>query len=133
MTKGSTSIAVLEGMNETLRPKAVPELVDARTDCLVALQEGETDAYLGHDTFLVGMVEQDPDLRIVDQGEEQHYGIAMSPRATAFVQYVNGFLEQERSSGRLQALYDLRLWPLAKLALQPRAVVPPADATRPLP
>jgi hypothetical protein len=79
------------------------------------------------------MVEQDPNVRIVDQSEEQHYGIAMNPRATAFVQYVNGFLEQERSSGRLQALYDLRLWPLARLAQQPRAVVPPADSTRPLP
>ena len=37
------------------------------------------DAYFGHDTFLVGMVAQDPGLRIVPQGDLQHYGIAVGP------------------------------------------------------
>ena len=103
MTKGSTSIATLAGIG--LQPPPKPRLVDARTDCLVALQEGEVDAYFGHDTFLVGMVHQDPGLRIVPQGEPQHYGIAVGPDDVTLVRYVNGVLDRLRDDGTLARLY----------------------------
>ncbi len=135
MTKGSTSIDVLEDVNATLPNKAIPVLVDTRTDCLVALQEGEADAYLGHDTFLVGMMDQDPNLRIVDQGEAQHYAIAINPGAVAFTQYVNGVLQQLRDNDWLLNAYDLRLGDLYRHAypgvLDPLPAVPAATTRVP--
>jgi polar amino acid transport system substrate-binding protein len=122
MTKGSTSIDTLAHIG--LQPPAKPWLVDARTDCLVALQEGEVDAYFGHDTFLVGMVDQDPGLRIVPQGEAQHYGIAMGKDDITFVRYVNGVLDQLRVDGTLATLYDKQLGRLYDDAGQPRPGVP---------
>ncbi len=57
--------------------------VDARTDCLLQVQEGTVGAYLGHDTFLTGMLEQNRALRVVDEGTLQHYGIAIAPGHTS--------------------------------------------------
>ena len=82
MTKGSTSIDMLERVMR-LQPPPVPRLVDARTDCLVALQEGEVDAYFGHDTFLVGMVDQDPGLRIVAAGRSAALRHRIGPGRTS--------------------------------------------------
>jgi polar amino acid transport system substrate-binding protein len=128
MTKGSTSIDTLARLG--LQPPPKPWLVDARTDCLVALQEGEVDAYFGHDTFLVGMVDQDPGLRMVPEGEGQHYGIAMSPHDVTFVRYVNGVLDQLREDGTLANLYDEWLGRLYRGAGQPLPGVPVPDTTR---
>jgi polar amino acid transport system substrate-binding protein len=128
MTKGSTSIDTLAQIG--LDPPPKPWLVDARTDCLVALQEGEVDAYFGHDTFLVGMVDQDPGLRIVPQGEMQHYGIAMSKDDLTFVRYVNGILDQLREDGTLATLYEQRLGDLYDRANRPRPEVPVPDTMR---
>jgi polar amino acid transport system substrate-binding protein len=128
MTKGSTSIGTLAGLE--LEPAPKPRLVDARTDCLVALQEGEVDAYFGHDTFLVGMVDQDPGLRIVPQGEEQHYGIAMGPENVTLVRYVNGVLDRLRDDGTLARLYDTWLGLLYSGASEPLPTVPVPDTTR---
>ena len=79
VTAGSSSIGIMQ--------KQLPE-VDLqtsaeRTDCLVALQEGEVDAYFGHDSFLYGMMSQDPTV-VVRSGilpatdTVAHYGIAIS-------------------------------------------------------
>ena len=122
MTKGSTSIDTLARMG--LQPPPVPRLVDARTDCLVALQEGEVDAYFGHDTFLVGMVNQDPGLRIVPQGDLQHYGIAAGPDNVTLVRYVNGVLDRLREDGTLARLYERWLGPLYLGAGEPLPAVP---------
>ena len=122
MTKGSTSIGTLAGMR--LQPPPVPRLVDARTDCLVALQEGDVDAYFGHDTFLVGMVAQDPGLRIVPQGDLQHYGIAVGPHNITLVRYVNGVLDRLRDDGTLARLYEHWLEPLYRGAGEPLPTVP---------
>lgn len=130
MTKGSTSIDTLAGIG--LQPPPKPWLVEARTDCLVALQEGQVDAYFGHDTFLVGMLDQDPGLRIVPEGEAQHYGIAVGPHNIMLVRYVNGVLDRLRADGTLARLYEHWLGPLYRGADQSLPPVPVADPTRPV-
>ena len=110
MTKGSTSIAILDGYNDEFRrerrPQAKPVLVDTRNDCHLQLQEGTVDAYLGHATFLRGMLDQDPGVRAVNEGTISRYAIAMSKKTdhTYFVQYVNAMLADLRAEGVLPAL-----------------------------
>jgi polar amino acid transport system substrate-binding protein len=122
VTKGSTSIGILDRANAAFRQQGrkpatiVP--VDARTDCLLQVQEGTVDAYLGHDTFLTGMLEQNRALRVVDEGTLQHYGIAIAPEHTYFVQYVNAVLAELRAEGE---------------SLPPGSTIPLVDETRPLP
>ena len=43
-----------------LRPRVIPYAVAQRTDCLVALQEGEVDAISSDDAILLGFQAQDP-------------------------------------------------------------------------
>jgi polar amino acid transport system substrate-binding protein len=106
VTEGSSSVALLDEIAPSARHVEVP----ARNDCLVALQQGDAVAYLGHDTFIRGMNEQDPDnTRIVrEPNREQHYGIAISKDHPEMVAFVNAVLEQMRADGRLAALY--RTW-----------------------
>jgi polar amino acid transport system substrate-binding protein len=106
MPTGSSTIKTLEQeIDPGLETAAVLYLVDARQDCLVALQEGKVDAYLGHDTFVRGMADEDPQTRIVPQGHLQHYGMAVNQAHPEFVRFVNGVLEQLRRDGSLQQMY----------------------------
>jgi polar amino acid transport system substrate-binding protein len=132
VTKGSSSVRLLEDeINPTLPTKAVQYPVDFRHDCLRALQEGTADAYLGHDTFLRGMAEEDPTMRIVPQGQRQHYAMAVSPAHPEFVQYVNGVLEELRENGGLEQLYDR--WLLSGRFPDVHPTVPPTVPPRPRP
>jgi len=103
VTEGSSSVKLLDEIAPTARHVEVP----ARNDCLVALQQGDADAYLGHDTFIRGMHEQDEtNTRIVDDpNREQNYGIAMPQQHPEMVEFVNAVLEQMRENGRLAELY----------------------------
>jgi polar amino acid transport system substrate-binding protein len=106
VTSGSSSVGILE-LNA---PGARLRKVDARTDCLVALQEGSVDAYFGHDTFLHGMLLQDPTLLISDvriaraETTTSHYGIAIAHEHKDLVLFVNQALDDMRADGTLGRL-----------------------------
>ena len=51
-------------------------------------------------------MDQDRNLRIVDEVEDQHYAIAINGEAIEFTQYVNGILEQLRDNGWLRTQYE---------------------------
>ena len=111
VTTGSTSVGILDDWNTGyLEPQgkqpAKPVLVDTRNDCLLELQEGTVDAYLGHDTFINAMLLQDPGLRALPEGTVSHYGIAMNNDEdhNYFVRYVNGVLDELRADGTLPTL-----------------------------
>lgn len=109
-TANSTSIENLTALPEP-RPVAVPVLDQA--DCLVLLQQGRVDAISTDDTILAGMVAQDRNLEIVGEGfSEEPYGVGLPPDRPEFVRYVNAVLEQVRSSGRWNQLYDEWLFEL---------------------
>jgi polar amino acid transport system substrate-binding protein len=129
VTQGSTSIDLMASINEDFEDRgkqpAVVVAVPMRTDCLLELQEGMVDAYLGHDTFMTGMLEQNPGLIGFETGspEQQDYGIAINQDHTYFVQFVNGVLQEMRDDGSLQALMQHYV----------KKSIPPVPPTRALP
>jgi len=107
VTRGSTSSAIMYAEV----PDAELLEVGTRGECLMALQQGDADAYFGHDTFLYGMMVQDPTM-VLRTGilpaelTTTHYGIAISQENGEFVRFVNGVLEDLRGDGTWQTLYD---------------------------
>jgi polar amino acid transport system substrate-binding protein len=103
-TRGSTTIAALKRY-----PRVIPYPVAQRTDCLVALQRGETDAITSDDAILLGFKAQDPYTRMIGGViEPEPYGIAISRRHPEFVRFVNGVLARMRADGTWRRLY--RRW-----------------------
>jgi polar amino acid transport system substrate-binding protein len=112
---------------EDLVPDAQLLPVPARTDCLVALQNQSADAYFGHDTFLYGMLLQDPTLeireRILDPADTvSHYGIAINRQHPEFTRFVNGVLEEIIANGRWEAMATQ--WLVSELELDQQHPVP---------
>ena len=98
ITRGSSTSALAKDL-ETL-------VVDTRTECLAALQNGEVDAIYTHETFLWGFQMQDPNLRIVDAGADPTlYGIAVAPDRVDLVQFVNTLLADDAFRQQLQTSY----------------------------
>jgi polar amino acid transport system substrate-binding protein len=102
----------------------IPVEREARTDCLVALQEGDVDAIASHDTILHGLRKQDPRTTVIlpDAFEDpSNYGIAMPSDDVAFVRFVNGVLQDMRDRDELAGLY--RRW-LEEIDYRPVPKVP---------
>jgi polar amino acid transport system substrate-binding protein len=109
-------------------PEAKLEEVADRTGCLLALQEGEVDAYFGHDSFLYGMRQADPTLVIREANlppylSVSHYGIAIELDKPDLVRFVNAVLEDIRQDGTWQALHER--WLEDQLSMPPAAPPPP--------
>jgi polar amino acid transport system substrate-binding protein len=97
-TKDSTSIRRLAGTG------VVPAPVTLRSDCLVALQEGEVAAITADDTILVGFQRQDKQARMVGECLNiERYGMAMNRGHPEFARFVNAVLERLRHDGRVAA------------------------------
>ena len=114
---GSTSIEVLRTRDPAPNTVAPP----THAECLALLQEGEIDAVSTDDTLLAGFKVQDPNVEIVgDFLTDEHYGLGLPPGRDEWVRYVNGVLDDVRSSGRWDAIYAQHL----AGALEPRPAPP---------
>ena len=106
-TQGSTSIAHIAA----IAPKAILYPVESRSDCVVALQEGDVDAITSDDTILRSFQSQDHIqlTRLVDlpprYAEVEPYAIAITKSHEDLVRFVNGVLADMRQDGTLQGLY----------------------------
>ena len=125
VTKGSTTIAKLK----IKVPDVVEVALPARTDCLVALQDGRVEGIASHTTILYGLHEQDENhTRILDESfDTPYYGIAVAKTGDhEFARFLNGVLEQMRENGELERLYN------AWIGVMPAgtATLPPAPTYR---
>jgi polar amino acid transport system substrate-binding protein len=78
-------------------------------DCLVAIQQGQTDAVTTDDSILAGMAVQDPNLHLVGPSlENEPYGIGVNKSREDLVRAVNASLDRIRRDGTWEALY--RKW-----------------------
>jgi polar amino acid transport system substrate-binding protein len=79
------------------------------TDCLVMLQQGQTDAISTDDTILAGLAAQDPYTEVVgSRFTEEPYGVGIPKGQEDLVRFVNGVLERMRADGTWGAIY--RRW-----------------------
>jgi polar amino acid transport system substrate-binding protein len=84
-----------------------------RTDCLVDLQNGDVDAILLHDTFLLGFHQQDPNTTILEPGlGTQDYGIAVRKDRQDLVRFLNRVIVDLRQSHALETFYTENFGPL---------------------
>ena len=125
VTEGSSSARIMRNPTH-VDPSLEIELLEvpSRPDCLVALQTNRADAYFGHDSFLYGMLIEDPtmeirDLRMPLAATESNYGIAISRDNVEFVRLVNAALEQIRADGTWNELVVEHLETLVPPDLMP--------------
>ena len=110
-TTGSTSLATLV--------RAYPDVeifpVAARTDCLVALQQGLVDAVTSDSTILQGLHDQDPHTKIVGPSlEPERYGMLVglsNGQHQDLADLVNGVLAQLDTDHTLERLTTFWLNP----------------------
>ncbi|MDH3678936.1 MAG: transporter substrate-binding domain-containing protein [Acidimicrobiia bacterium] len=98
---GTTSLARLEA-------EGVATIEEASwTDCLVAFQQGRAFGISTDDTILAGLAAQDPYAEVVGAPfSEEPYGIGLPKDHPEFTRFVNAVLEQARSDGTWERLYD---------------------------
>jgi polar amino acid transport system substrate-binding protein len=102
----------------------IPVSVPNWTDCLVMLQQGQVAAVSTDNSVLIGLQHQDADTVMSSKMLScEPHGLAMSnaPQARDFVRFVNGVLEQMRTGGEWQRLYNQWVRPYLGPQAQPRA------------
>ncbi len=102
--RGTTSLSRLFTLDPRPRVFATPTW----TDCLVMLQQGQVDAISTDDAVLAGLVEQDEsNVEMVgDSMGIEPYGVGIAKKHDDLVRFVNGVLEQMRTDGTWERLYD---------------------------
>lgn len=101
--RGTTSIAQIQSIAPTA------SLVSTTTwaDCLVMLQQGQVDAISTDDAILAGLAAQDPWVEVVGPSlGEEYYGVGVPHGQDDLVRFLNGVLEQVRTSGRWYEIYE---------------------------
>ncbi|MCC7106161.1 MAG: glutamate ABC transporter substrate-binding protein [Chloroflexi bacterium] len=83
------------------QPQAQVVQTDKYSDCLLAVQQGRADGVSTDDVILMGLAEQDPNMKIVGKTFTQEpYGIGLAKTHPEFTQFVNGVLARLKQSGR---------------------------------
>lgn len=100
VASGSTSLGNV--VNRVKTTVSVPNW----TDCLVMLQQGQTDAISTDDTILAGLAAQDPYTEVVGaRFTEEPYGVGVPKGQEDLVRFVNGVLERMRGDGTWSGIY----------------------------
>jgi len=95
--KGSTSEANITKFS----PEAILVQTDLYSECLLAMQQGRTDAISTDDVILLGFAEQDPSTKLLSPPFTQEpYGIGIAKGHPEFVDLINATLTQLKDSGR---------------------------------
>lgn len=103
---GTTSLAKLFALNPGDTVFGAPTW----TDCLVMLQQGQIDAVGTDYVVLAGLAAQDPNVEVVGPSLGlEPYGVGIKKENVDLVRFVNGVLENLRSDGTWQRLYQNRL------------------------
>lgn len=90
-----------------LKPAPTLTGVTSWTDCLVMMQQGQIDAISTDDVVLKGLARQDPALEVVgDSLGIEPYGVGVRKDNNDLVRFVNGALDEIRSDGTWERLYD---------------------------
>ena len=100
---GTTSLKRVFELNP--RPTLIG--VKSWTDCLVMMQQGQIDAISTDDALLKGLARQDPDLDVVGESlGVEPYGVGVKKGNDDLVRFVNGALDEMRTDGTWERLYD---------------------------
>lgn len=101
--RGVTSI----GRLQSIVPSARITTTSTWADCLVMLQQGQIDAVSTDDAILAGLAEQDPWVEVVGPSlGEENYAVGIAKGHNDLVRFVNGVIEDLRTSGQWQRMYD---------------------------
>ncbi|SER77190.1 glutamate ABC transporter substrate-binding protein [Lentzea albida] len=116
VASGSTSLNNV--VNRAKTTVSVPNW----TDCLVMLQQGQTDAISTDDTILAGLAAQDPYTEVVgSRFTDESYGVGVPKGQEDLVRFVNGVLERMRTDGTWRGIYLRWLTPLGPAPTPPVA------------
>ncbi|MDO4910229.1 MAG: glutamate ABC transporter substrate-binding protein [Corynebacterium sp.] len=113
---GKTVCAVFgsTGVERARQQAPHSDILKVRTwaDCLIALQQNQTDAIISDNTILAGMYSQDPTTRIVPLTfSTENYAVGIATPGTrhdteGLIRQVNSTIEKIRSNGQWMTLYN---------------------------